>query len=401
MRILHLSTSAIGGAGVVARRIANMQRLEQHEVHVLTLNKSSNQFQEEIVERSYLNKLLAKVNTIISLIFTKKEWTQLTSMSVSARIISRVDKINPDVIHIHNWFNLLSQSDIQVLNRKYPLVFHIHDARLMSGGCHFTLACEFFNEGCIKCPASKVLRPVIRNSYLRTKELFENSFPYALIFPSQWLEYDFKSSSVYRNASTVCNALAPMLLDSEIEQKLHDKDGLVCVISDLSARVKGFDLFLESIEILQLQNFKKKVKVIGANATIHQREKMRDLNIEYLGQLYSKEVLSVIVESELIVVPSYSENSPTVILEAQLLHTCALVTSIPGNMELVEEGKTGYVCEPNPASMAAGVVRALADCQRNQISSNAYNKTRKELDQVNSRIYETYIEIIKKHREHG
>lgn len=401
MRIVHLSTSSIGGAGVVAERIASMQKIDGHDVRILTVRPSLNNNHEEIISRSFRNKILSMVNTSISLIFTKPKWTQLTAISVSAQALAGLDQIKPDVVHIHNWFNLLSMSDIVSLNKRYPLVFHIHDARLMTGGCHFTLDCESYINECIKCPATHILRPFVRFSYKEIEKTFEKSFPYALIFPSNWLEKKFEESPIYKKASVLAKILAPMPVNSYIKQQFQNQEGVICVISDLSAKVKGFELFLNSVQILRSQGFIGTVRVAGANATSHQKERMRRLDIAYLGRLTNEDALTVIAKSELIIVPSFSENSPTVILEAHLLNTCTLVTSIQGNLELVEESKTGFVCELNPSSMAEGVKRALTSPHRAEIKKNAFNKTINALNTVSEDIYGTYERLLEEYWDHG
>ncbi len=399
MKIVHLSTSAIGGAGIVANRIAMMQKKSGDEVYFLSLDKPTNLDRNQVCKKMFKNRTLAKANTFISLITSNSKWTQVTPISISAGILLEIEQINPDVVHIHNWFNFLSYSDIESINRRYPLVFHIHDARLMTGGCHFTLDCNLYSKGCLKCPATKTMRPIVQSSFLKSKKLFENSLPYALIFPSNWLKRNFMNSPVYVNAKVVTNSMAPVDSDLIGEIKTENRDGIVCVITDLSAKVKGFDVFLQAIEILRIEGFPSKINVVGGNAKGSQINKMRELNVSYLGRLPSSKTLEIIANSELIVVPSFSENSPTVVVEAQLLKTSVLVTAIQGCLELVDDARTGYVCEPSPESMAEGIVRAFKNLPSTELRFQAHKEMQKKQVSVYSTINSTYEQIIKQFRK--
>ncbi len=395
MKVVHISTSTIGGAGVVANRIAALQRKNGLEVHVISLEKARREFPVKVFQRSFTKRMVAKLITVISLITTNKKWTQLTPISISARVLFQISQIKPDVVHIHNWFNILSLSDIKTIIQTYPTIFHIHDARLMTGGCHFTLDCDSYLEGCIKCPATKTMRPFVRKSFLNSEIIFQSSRPYALIFPSRWLERKFQSSSIYVNATVKTNSLAPIDFELISHVKVQSQDGVVCVISDLSAKVKGFDLFLRSVEILRSQGFTTVINVVGGNASSAQLAKMNELRVNFLGRLASSETLKVIAQSSLMVVPSYSENSPTVILEAQLLRTCVLVTAIEGCLELVEDTHTGYVCKPTPESIAAGIDSFFRRSNTEKVRNQAFERVSNNLAGIYKLFHVTYIEIIK------
>lgn len=399
MRIVHISTGTIGGAGIVAHRIATMQRIAGHEVHLISLNKSENNHSEEPFERPFFLRIKSRTNTVISLLASKKKWTQITATSVSAHSLFQIEQIDPDVIHIHNWFNMLSHTDIKVLNQKYPIVFHIHDARLMTGGCHFTLDCSLHNKGCVKCPATHIMRPLVRESFLLFEKMFYNSAPYGIIFPSLWLEKEFKNSAIYVNSTINTRCIAPLDLNVIDGTRPEIRNGVLCVISNLGARVKGFDLFLDSIEILRNKGVNTHVNIVGGHASASQIERMHSLEISYLGPLPSLATLQIISEAELIVIPSYSENSPTVVLEAQLLKTCVLVTSIDGCLELVEDSKTGYVCETNPFSMSEGIERALAGVNNDKLILEGYIGALRKIENISETIIQTYSQVITKFKE--
>ncbi|MCM1153523.1 MAG: glycosyltransferase [Muribaculum sp.] len=67
--------------------------------------------------------------------------------------------------------------------------------------------------------------------------------------------------------------------------------------------------------------------------------------IEYLG--YQKDVVGFMKQADCIVHPSYyNEGMSRVLMEALALRLPAVTTTIPGCRELVEDGRTGFLCEP-------------------------------------------------------
>jgi glycosyltransferase involved in cell wall biosynthesis len=393
VRILHLSTSAIGGAGIVACRIAELQNLDGHEAQVLSLNNLSSE-QVVVIKRNTIRKVVARANTFVSLLDTRSNWGQLTPHSISAKIVPKIEEFKPDIIHIHNWFNLFDAKELEGILREYPCVFHIHDARLMTGGCHYTLDCEAHLKGCIKCPATLTKRNAVSHSFQVYGNIFFNSPPYGLIFPSEWLHKKFDKSKVRRSASVVTRIVNPidMIAINNLEpQKRH---GIVCVISDLNAKVKGFDLFLEAIDLLRNSGSRIHVQVVGANPTKQQLEIANRLDVKLLGRLSNFETLRIIGKSELLIVPSYSENSPTVILESQALGTSVLATNIAGCLELVEDGETGFICEATASSIFTGIEKALNSANRDEIELNAKNLAKTRHSSININLYTAYRDVM-------
>lgn len=371
MRILHLSTSTLGGAGVIASRIAEIQVAKGHIASVLSINNEGNK-NALLISRTPWKKFLMRLNTMISILDSRKPWEQLTSSSVGGDIMPVIESVKPDIIHIHNWFNLLSLAQIEHLLSRYICVFHIHDARWMTGGCHFTINCNQYLNGCRKCPATITKKKFVQRAFSETERLFLNADKYGVIFPSKWLMNNFRSSSISKHSTINSYITNPQEKIQSNSIAITKKDGIVCVISDLSATVKGFDLFLHAVSELRISGYNQSIKVVGANATHAQLSLASNLGIEMLGRKTNIETVEIIQNSQLLVVPSLSENAPTVILEAQSSRTCVLATRIPGNLELIHEGKTGLICEPTAEGIFAGISAFLRSDNIESIIQKAF-----------------------------
>ncbi len=69
-------------------------------------------------------------------------------------------------------------------------------------------------------------------------------------------------------------------------------------------------------------------------------------NVDFVGQVHPEEAQHYIQRSKLLVLPSLSEGSPNVILEAMAGGTPAIATRVGGIPDLVKHGETGFLIEP-------------------------------------------------------
>ncbi|HRR64898.1 MAG TPA: glycosyltransferase family 4 protein [Candidatus Paceibacterota bacterium] len=75
-----------------------------------------------------------------------------------------------------------------------------------------------------------------------------------------------------------------------------------------------------------------------------------------------QEVQARLLEATALILPSLEDNCPMAILEAMAAGVPVIAARVGGVPELVEEGKTGFLCNPHePASMAAAIERVLRD----------------------------------------
>lgn len=82
---------------------------------------------------------------------------------------------------------------------------------------------------------------------------------------------------------------------------------------------------------------------------------------------------------KLLILPSYSEGLPAVILEAMACGTPVLATSVGGITHLIDDTKTGFIMEDNfPETIARNVTRALKFERLDELAQNARSIIEKE-----------------------
>ena len=85
-----------------------------------------------------------------------------------------------------------------------------------------------------------------------------------------------------------------------------------------------------------------------------EEEKVRSVassktNVHYLGYQSKQNTISLIRGSDLLIQPSIMEGISSTLLEAMGCGTCILASNVGGNVEIIENNKTGVLIEPNNA----------------------------------------------------
>src|SRR5699024_7838162 len=95
-------------------------------------------------------------------------------------------------------------------------------------------------------------------------------------------------------------------------------------------------------------------------------------HVTFAGQISNP--MPTLKNSDLFVMTSRHEGMPMVILEAMTLGVPVLTTPVPGCVEAVRlGGDAGNIVEPNPESVANGVVTALASPASSRFQIDKYN----------------------------
>ncbi len=80
--------------------------------------------------------------------------------------------------------------------------------------------------------------------------------------------------------------------------------------------------------------------------------------IDYLGS--SDDVRPFIADADCVVLPSYREGLPRVLLEGGAMARPLIATDVPGCRQVVDEGRNGFLCTArDPASLAGALLRML------------------------------------------
>jgi glycosyltransferase involved in cell wall biosynthesis len=143
--------------------------------------------------------------------------------------------------------------------------------------------------------------------------------------------------------------------------KLNASPSVVGFLGELEKR-KGILEFIESIKILNSRGSAIRFVIGGYGCYAPQVAELAAANdnVEFRGAVPRKILPSFLADLSLLVVPSYSEGVPGIILESMSCGIQVLASPVGGIPDVVRDGKTGFLMEDNsPISIAENILRAL------------------------------------------
>jgi glycosyltransferase involved in cell wall biosynthesis len=151
----------------------------------------------------------------------------------------------------------------------------------------------------------------------------------------------------------------------QISQKRNIKSDFFLVVSRL-VPYKKIDLVVKAFNQLNLP-----LKIIGTGSQMGKLKRMAKTNIQFLGQLTDKELLSYYQTCRALIFPQ-EEDFGLVPLEAQACGKPVIAFAAGGALETVIEGKTGTFFKPQETKALVKKIKAFkdkdyqaADCRTN------------------------------------
>ncbi len=161
-------------------------------------------------------------------------------------------------------------------------------------------------------------------------------------------------------------------VDSMIKYQMRRKYGLgeepvVGIIARLS-EVKGQDILIEAMKTVLEQFPNAKLIIAGEGKTeplLREMVKRSNLERNVLFYPITNKTVEILSALDIFVMPSRQEGLGLSIMEAQATGVPVIASRVGGIPSLVEDGKTGFLVEPeNPAALAQTIIMALRDRHR-------------------------------------
>lgn len=175
------------------------------------------------------------------------------------------------------------------------------------------------------------------------------------------------------------------------------------ITSTISAAIyKGFDVVLKTADILKNEMHLDFEWDVFGNVNPSLMEKVtglrhEDLNINLRGVASAETIHDTLLHSTLYVHPSYVENSPNSVCEAQLTGIPVVASNVGGTSSLVEHGRTGYLFPVTDPYMAAYYIGRLASDRELNIRIGRQAREvalrRHDKDAIVDQLLRTYGEI--------
>ena len=190
--------------------------------------------------------------------------------------------------------------------------------------------------------------------------------------------------------------------DLEVNRKLPSR---ITIISTISQPLyKGYDLILKTASLLISQNMDFVWKVIGnVNPDIVEELvelKHEKVNVELLGVLSAEQLKKELLNCTIYVHPTYIDNSPNSVCEAQMLGVTCIATNVGGVSSIISDGKTGFLVPANDPFQTAYLIQMISKNKslNLQIGTNAreISNTRHNKNKIVEGLLDIYNNLIQK-----
>lgn len=199
-----------------------------------------------------------------------------------------------------------------------------------------------------------------------------------------------------------------MIRDSFVNSETHwsyKNDGKIRITSTISGPLyKGVDVVLKTARLLkEFAKIDFEWNICGVSNSDFIEScygiKAADVNVNYLGVVSAEDLKDRLAQSTVYVHPSYIDNSPNSVCEAQLIGVPVIAVNVGGLATIVEDGVTGFLVPANdPAMLASMIINKTTEEQLTAISQNERDAASKrhEPQAIVDTILSVYNEIIQK-----
>jgi len=157
--------------------------------------------------------------------------------------------------------------------------------------------------------------------------------------------------------------ICPPFVDSEkftVSRPYENRDLIVGYVGRLEAE-KGVEQFLQAAKLTLSARGDVRFLIVGDGSLRQElRRGIHDERIAFRGLVSHAAVASYLNELALLVVPSFTEGIPRVVLEAMSCGTPVLATDVGGIREVIKDGRTGFLLGTNNPELIATKVLFLA-----------------------------------------
>ena len=182
------------------------------------------------------------------------------------------------------------------------------------------------------------------------------------------------------------------------------KDDFVFIFVGRLDRDKGLDDLIGAFRLLQQEKDHIHLLLVGAEET--EGGTLQEKTLEYIGRSkhihlsngWQEDVRPWYAASDALVLPSWREGFPNVVIEAGAMELASIVTDINGSREIVSNHKNGLVVPAQDAEALYYAMKSLVDRpERIQIFASRARKMVRRYEQgfVRECLNEFYKEVLK------
>ena len=383
---VHNEYKQSGGEDTVLQSEISLLRQKKHQINFV--NQQNNHIQ------SFLDKI--KVFRRVTYSHKYRRWMNL-----------QINYFKPDIIHIHNFFPLLTPAIYDAcIGAGIPVVQTLHNYRTICPGA--LLMCD--GKICEKCvtgsPYQAILHRCYRNSipgswavarmvaYHRKRQTWQNKID-CFIALTRFAKDKFIEAGLPAEKIIVKPNFCEV---PYLENKKFKKRKGALFVGRLS-REKGIRTMLNAWHNLDIP-----LHIAGGDHLFDNYKEKSNSFIKFLGHINSEKVAKEMINAAFLVMPSeWYEGFPMVLVEAFAHGLPVIASNLGGMAEIVQDGITGLHFEPGNSKDLAEKVLWLHkhpdECQ--QMAENARKEYEKKYTPEKNYeiLMKIYHDVINKYKK--
>lgn len=328
--------------------------------------------------------------------------TGFASKRATKKLIGELEKINPDIIHLHNIHGYYINIEMlfkYIRNNRIKVVWTLHDCWAFTGHCAYfdMVGCEKWKTGCYNCEQKQtypisMIKDNSKWNWKMKQELF-TGLDMTIVTPSKWLKALVEQSFLKEYPVNVIyngidlDVFHPTKIYLEELSRLNNKYLILGVASEWSER-KGLQDFLKLANILD----KNKYQIVLVGLSKQQIKKLPNyvIGIERTGN--ARELAGIYTQADVFFNPTYEDNFPTTNLESIACGTPVITYNTGGSPEAISKN-TGVVIEKGKIE---NVAQWILEHSHSKIDRCQYDKLIIEKKYMLENYINLYQEIVRK-----
>lgn len=343
MKIVQINTFPYKATGTIMMGIHSLLLAQGYDSYVVWGRGRKAENNHEIVLSDEWGVKLHGVYTRLT------DKTGFASTRATRKLLTRLDEIKPDIIHLHNIHGYFLNIELlfnYIRSRHIKVVWTLHDCWSFTGHCAYfdMVGCEKWKKGCFHCEQLRTYPASMGKdnsswNWKKKKELF-TGLDITLVTPCEWLSRLVKESFMKDYpVKVIYNGIdLDIFKPSHQKQKIREKYQLDCrpivlgVASEWTER-KGLNDFIKLSQLIG-----KKIQFVVVGLSEKQIHKMPDEIIALPRTNSINELVDLYSVADLFFNPTYEDNFPTTNIEALACGTPVLTYDTGGSPEALSIG---------------------------------------------------------------
>jgi glycosyltransferase involved in cell wall biosynthesis len=199
LKVVHVSYSSSGGAGLAAKALVNAQVSIGIDAEFWSVSDGN------LRNRPFAHPLVSGAALVDKYLVASGGKNLFTLYRSSIGLIDSILELPSEtIVHLHWLPGAVSNQQLEKIAIKFKRVFWtMHDYRAVTGGCHFPGSCTRYRKNCEECPLA---RSLFWNKIQVNQTALTHSFSkgnLTLICPSEGLRAAVSKSTLGRISSVV------------------------------------------------------------------------------------------------------------------------------------------------------------------------------------------------------